>query len=97
MDRMSQARREFGFIFVDHWHGYEATEQAARRVAPLLKPGGFVLFHDYLDPGNADPEHVYGVYQAVDDDVVKGGQFEFYGNFGCCGLFRKKTVPAPVA
>ena len=88
MDGLIEGGRRFGFIFVDHWHGYEATRDAASRVGKLLEPGGFVLFHDYSDPGNADPEHVYGVYQAVDEVIVGSGRYEFYGNYGCCGLFR---------
>ncbi len=89
MDLMIAQRREFGFIFIDHWHGYEATRLAALRVDALLKPGGFVLFHDYNDPANADPAHVYGVWSAVDDIIAKQYHYEFFGNFGCCGLFRK--------
>jgi predicted O-methyltransferase YrrM len=90
MDKMIKAERKFGFIFVDHWHGYDATKDAAVRVDKLLKPGGFVLFHDYNDPSNADPKHVYGVYQAVEEVIVKSGQYEFCGNYGCCGLFQMK-------
>lgn len=88
MDALIREQRKFGFIFVDHWHGYEATKEAAERARSLLNPGGFIYFHDYLDPGNADPNHVYGVYQAVEEVICADKGFEFFGNYGCCGLFR---------
>jgi predicted O-methyltransferase YrrM len=80
--------RRFGFIFVDHWHGYEATFAAAMRCADLLTPGGFVQFHDFLDPGNADPEHLYGVYQAVLDTICRDKRFTFDSFSGCTAVFR---------
>jgi predicted O-methyltransferase YrrM len=88
MDRLIAKRAKFGFIFVDHWHGYDATRDAAERSKQLLLPGGFILFHDYTDLGNADPNHPYGVYQAVRDVIVADPRFEFYCVSGCCGLFR---------
>jgi SAM-dependent methyltransferase len=90
MDELISLGRQFGFVFIDHWHGYSATYEAASRVRSLLKPGGYVLFHDFLDPGNIDPNHVYGVYQAVLDTVCLDDEFEFVCNSGCCGLFRRK-------
>jgi SAM-dependent methyltransferase len=90
MDELSSLGRKFGFVFIDHWHGYDATYEAASRVRDLLKPGGYVLFHDFLDPGNSDPNHVYGVYQAVLDTICLDDEFEFICNSGCCGLFRRK-------
>lgn len=82
-------KRKFGFMFVDHWHGFEATLEAAEFGRELLTDGGFILFHDYNDPSNFDPEHVYGVYQAVAETLLPDERFTFFGNFGCCGLFRK--------
>lgn len=91
VEQLVRSERRFGFIFVDHWHGYEATFQVARQLRSLLNPGGFVLFHDFLDPGNAQQGHPYGVYPAVIDTIAVDPAFEFYGNFGCCGLFRKRA------
>jgi hypothetical protein len=88
MDELVAKGRRFGFIFIDHWHGYEATFEAARRCADLLAPGGFVQFHDFLDPSNADPKHVYGVYQAVLDTICLDGRFAFDGLAGCTAVFR---------
>jgi len=70
LGELQAAGRVFGLIFVDHWHGYAETAEAAKAArAPLLAPGGFVMFHDFLDPGNIDPDHVYGVYDAVRDTI----------------------------
>jgi len=91
MDELTLTGGQFGFVFVDHWHGYDATYQAASRLCGLLKPGGYVLFHDFLDAGNSDPNHVYGVYQAVLDTICLDREFEFVCNSGCCGLFRRKV------
>jgi predicted O-methyltransferase YrrM len=90
MDKLRSMGRKFGFVLIDHWHGYDATYEAASRLRDLLKPGGYVLFHDFLDPGNSDPNHVYGVYQAVLDTLCLDPEFEFVCNSGCCGLFRRK-------
>lgn len=90
LDELLAERRRYGFIFVDHWHGYDSTLEAATRGRQLLEPGGFILFHDCLDPGNADPSHPYGVYQAVKMSYGEAADdMAFYGNFGCCGLYRR--------
>jgi predicted O-methyltransferase YrrM len=89
MRRAQAEGRRFDFIFIDHWHGYDATYEATTLAVDLLSDGGFVLFHDYNDPSNYDPQHVYGVYQAVADTLLGAPDFLFYGNFGCCALFRK--------
>jgi hypothetical protein len=90
MDELAAQGRKFGFVFIDHWHSYTATYEAASRLRGLLKPGGYVLFHDFLDAGNSNPNHVYGVYQAVLDTICLDHEFEFVCNSGCCGLFRRK-------
>ncbi len=47
------------------------------------------LFHDYNDQRNIMPDVAdYGVFQGVRDGLAPG-QFEFYGVFGCAGLFRR--------
>lgn len=71
--------RKFGFAFIDHWHGYEATQAAAIRLSNVLVPGGFVLFHDYNDPDTRNPDHHHKVYQAVHDTIGKDPAFRF-----CC-------------
>jgi predicted O-methyltransferase YrrM len=88
LDEMIAAGRKFGMAFIDHWHGYDATYDAASRLHRLLLPGGFVVFHDFLDPANREPRHVYKVYQAVMDTIGKDDRFRFVCNSGCCGLFQ---------
>jgi predicted O-methyltransferase YrrM len=48
MDHLISDGRMYGFIFIDHWHGYYATHDAVRRIPALLSPGGYVMFHDFL-------------------------------------------------
>jgi predicted O-methyltransferase YrrM len=97
LDELVAMGRKFGFVFVDHWHGYEATYEAAVRLHELMNPGGFALFHDAINPGNADPEHPYGVFPAIQDTIGQDPRFEFYGNFGCCSLYRFSGTPRSFA
>jgi predicted O-methyltransferase YrrM len=80
--------RKFGFVFVDHYHGYESTREAASSLPRILDAGGFALFHDFLDPANLDPDHPYGVYQACLDTVCEDEDFKFCGCYGSAALFR---------
>ncbi len=84
-------QRQFALAFIDHSHAYEPVYKVCRVLDRLIQPGGFCLFHDFNDLRNADPEDKeYGVYQAVIDGLNMG-LFEFYGIFGCCGLYRRVT------
>lgn len=89
MDKRITEGQSFGFVFIDHDHRYTATAEAAERLHDIMNPGGFCLFHDFNDPSNADPCNPNAVYQAVADTILFDDGFEFYGVFGCCGLFRK--------
>lgn len=77
IDGLIAAGRKFGFAFIDHWHGYEATHAAAIRLSRALVPGGLVLFHDYNDPDSLNPEHHHKVYQAVHDTIGSDPAFRF--------------------
>jgi predicted O-methyltransferase YrrM len=82
--------RLFPFVFVDHTHVYEPMLEICPLLHKVTAPGGFVLFHDYNDQRNANPNaHDFGVYQAV-NETLDMNEFEFYGVFGCCGLFRRR-------
>jgi len=97
LDELISEGATFGFMFVDHWHGYEATHEAAERAIKLVAPGGFVLFHDFDDSGNSDPTHVHGVYQAVLDVYADRQDFVFHNMSGCVALFRRaadSTAPS---
>jgi predicted O-methyltransferase YrrM len=80
--------RKFGFIFIDHYHGYNSTREAASSLPYVLDAGSFALFHDFLDPANLDPDHPYGVYQACLDTVCENDDFKFCGCYGSAALFR---------
>lgn len=58
-----------------------------RELDKITAVGGFCLFHDYNDAKNNQAEHDYGVYQAVMDGLDLA-RFEFYGIYGCTGLYR---------
>ena len=88
LDEMVAVGKKVGLIFVDHWHGYKETFEAAERGLKLLSPGGYIFFHDFLDPGNIIPEHPYGVYQAVLDVFGDDQRAQFCGLFGSAALFR---------
>ncbi len=86
--------RSFGLVFVDHSHRYQHVVPTCRILWSVVEPGGFVLFHDFNDPRNDDPKNPeYGVYQAVADGLSRK-HFEFWGVYGCAGLFRR-TSSAP--
>lgn len=89
MDPLIVQNKKYGFIFIDHWHGYKAVQTSAIRLHRLLSPGGFVLFHDYLDVKNFNAEDSsYGVYQAVNDVLLTDTRFLYCGAFGSSALFR---------
>lgn len=88
-------RRTFGFCFVDHSHAYEPMAALCRLLPDLVDRGGFVLFHDYLDPRNTRRTRVgesnaeYGVYAAVEETLDKQ-HFAFFGAYGVCALYRRR-------
>ena len=47
-------------IFVDGSHARSYVESDSRKALAMLRPGGFVLWHDY-----AGPRHATGVYEAL--------------------------------
>jgi predicted O-methyltransferase YrrM len=79
LDSLIAERRKFSFVFIDHWHGYKETFEAATRLPELLQSGGFAMFHDYNDASGLDPAHPHQVYQAVADTIAADARFHF-----CC-------------
>lgn len=83
--------RKYSFVFVDHSHEHKHVLEVCKKLGDIIDPGGFCLFHDYNDArNNNEKEKGYGVYSAVHDGLDEN-IFEFYGCYGCTGLFRKKT------
>jgi predicted O-methyltransferase YrrM len=90
LETFAKTGRKFGFCFVDHSHTYAHVRSACERLADVLSPRSFCLFHDYNDPRNADPhDNDYGVFQAANE--ILPGRFEAWGIYGCTGLFRLKS------
>jgi predicted O-methyltransferase YrrM len=86
---LAQAKRDFNFGFIDHSHRYEHVYDVCQSLHRVLRVGAFALFHDFNDPRNASKEEVdYGVYQGALDGL-RSDRFEFWGIYGCCGLFRR--------
>lgn len=92
LDKFVADGAKFGFAFVDHSHAYEPVLKACQSLDRLLSPGSFALFHDYTDRRNTLRRNVgesgdeYGVFAATEDGL-RPETFEFYGCYGCCGLF----------
>jgi hypothetical protein len=85
----TRERRRFSFCFIDHSHRYEHVRSACEALPAVMHRGAFCLFHDYNDQRNARPDiDDYGVWQGVRDGLSKR-HFEFWGIFGCAGLFRR--------
>jgi predicted O-methyltransferase YrrM len=85
------AGRTYHMAFVDHSHEYSRVYDTCVNLHHLLEPEAFVIFHDYNEPRNAAKDAAdYGVFQAVQDGLSKE-HFDFWGIYGSCGLFRKKT------
>ena len=89
MDKLADRGRIFEMMFVDHWHGYDATREAATRAGRLLSPGGYILFHDYTDGNSNDPNHPNKVFQAVRDTIATSDRFRFLQVCASMGVFQR--------
>jgi len=87
--RFADAGRQVEFAFVDHSHAYEPVLQVCRLLDRVIAPGGFVYFHDFNDARNHRENPDYGVFQAVMDGLSPEA-FEFWGTYGCAGLYRRR-------
>ena len=86
---LAAAKRQFAFAFVDHSHRYEHVLDVSQSLHRVVEIDGFALFHDFNDPRNIAKEHPdYGVYQGAMDGL-KSDRWEFWGIYGCTGLFRR--------
>lgn len=86
---LAAIKRCFRFAFVDHSHRYEHVLNACQQLHRVIDVDGFALFHDFNDPRNAlESEVEYGVYQGVMDGL-RADRWEFWGIYGCTGLFRR--------
>lgn len=62
----------FDFVYIDTDHSYTTTISELRAWAPKVKPGGFILGHDFVD-GNFASGIKYGVVEAVAEFLKDAG------------------------
>lgn len=73
----------YDLAFIDGSHDASSVRQDAELAAACLKPGGVLVFHDYVSP--SDP----GVREAVEELVAAGGTV-----LGRCGSMAVVRPPA---
>lgn len=89
-ESFSMLGRKFGFVFVDHSHEYRPVSRVCRQLSNLLDPGGYCLFHDYIDRRNIDLfSGDYRVFQAT-RDFLPVHKFGRVGIYGCAALYRRE-------
>lgn len=82
--------RQWGFIFIDHSHKYQAVVDVCQLLPKLLLNDGFCMFHDFNDGRSNDQNQAeYKVPQAVHDSLNKE-LFVFYGIFGCSAVYKRR-------
>ena len=97
MKRLAQNRQKFALCFADHSHAYEDVLSCCQLLGKIVLDGGFVVFHDYVDHRNVRPRNgrrrldEYGVCAGVADGLPVQG-FEFFGCYGCCGVFQRRCT-----
>lgn len=96
--RLIAEGRRYGFVFVDHAHVYGPMCEICRLLPAIVRRGGFVLFHDFTDPRSREraegmPEPDFGVLVAC-RECLPPASFQYFGAFGCSGLFRRTLLPA---
>ncbi len=81
--------------FVDGDHRRAGVTRDLNELEALVPTGGTLLFHDFHDPRNHDPENTeVKVHPAVMASwVARGCHFE--GVFGSCGVFTRRSSPPP--
>lgn len=79
------------FAFVDGNHTYGQVKEDLPAVDMHLRPGGFMLLHDYFDSRNHQPPENprYGVVKATEEFLTKH-EYQGRGRFGCCALYQKQ-------
>jgi predicted O-methyltransferase YrrM len=81
--------------FIDGDHSRAGVESDLAVLKGLVPSGGVLLFHDFTDPLNDDPQcHEMKVRPAIEGSWV-ARECDFGGVFGCCGLFTRRTE-API-
>jgi Methyltransferase domain len=80
--------------FVDGDHRREGVEADLAVLATLVPAGGRILFHDFVDPLNDDPQcDEIKVRPTVEQSWV-AAECDFAGVYGGSGLYTRRTSPA---
>lgn len=75
--------KEIALLHIDGDHSYEGVRADIENYVPLVKQGGYILFHDYTNAG------IPGVQKAV-DELMMNDKFEYIGTYGgTLAVFRK--------
>ncbi len=59
----SLPERFFDMVYIDAIHNYDNVKHDIYKSLPLVRPGGWIAGHDYIDR----PEYNFGVIQAVNE------------------------------
>jgi hypothetical protein len=78
--------------FVDGDHTRAGVQRDLSVLATLVPAEGWVLFHDFYEHSNGDVR----VRPTVQASWV-ATECDFVGEFGNCGLFRRRSAPPPTA
>ena len=79
--------------FIDGYHGYPEVQRDVAAAVSVLKPGAWLLAHDWASKTNLDPADQNKSWSAINDWMREHpGRLEFWGVSGITGIFRRTTV-----
>ena len=89
-------KRAIDLAFIDSSHDYNSVKTDIAVALGVLKPDGFLAFHDYRTyPGEHDGRWDPGVTQAVDEMIAMGGTL--VSRAGSVALIRPGIAPGEPA
>ncbi len=81
--------------FIDGDHSIAGVRSDLAVLEPVVPRDGLLLFHDFADPRNDDPQvDAIGVREGIAGSWV-AKDCEFVGDYGACGLFRRREGEPP--
>lgn len=78
--------------FVDGDHTRAGVDRDLAVLEALVPVGGSLLFHDFADPRNDDPDCAETKVRPAVEASWVARDCEFGGNFGVCGLFVRREA-----
>ncbi len=82
--------------FIDGDHSRVGVQSDLAVLRTLVPAGGILLFHDFDDPLNDDPDCPGTKVRPTVEDSWVSRECEFNGIFGCCGMFTRREDPQSV-